>query len=74
MTTSGRTSDSALAAFVARKDEFDSLLVRLQRLTDDFFGIGPDAVTWGHVTELADYCRKLREVTDQAYQEGEYAE
>jgi hypothetical protein len=74
MATDHPTSESALAAFVSRKDEFDTLLLRLHRLSGDFFGVGPDDVNWGHVTELADYCRKLREVTDQAYREGEYAE
>jgi hypothetical protein len=74
MNTAPSTPDTALDAFIARKAELDELLSRLQRLSDDFFGISPDDVTWGHVTELADHCRKLREVTDQAYRDGEYAD
>ncbi len=52
----------------------NSLLARPQCLSEDFFSVNPDAVTWGDVSVLSDYCRNLREVTDQAYREGEYAE
>ena len=52
----------------------NSLLARPQCLSEDFFSVNPDAVTWGDVSVLSDYCRNLREVTDQTYREGEYAE
>jgi hypothetical protein len=45
----------------------------LAGISDDFFGISPDDVTWGHVTELADYCRALKRITDQALRKGEHA-
>ncbi|MFO1152765.1 MAG: hypothetical protein U1E42_03725 [Rhodospirillales bacterium] len=45
--TSRRRPDNseALAAFVARKTEFDRLLARLQRLSDNHFHVDPDEVT-----------------------------
>lgn len=72
--TAPSTNASALDTFIARKAELDALLSRLRRLSDVFFGVSPDDVTWGHVTELADYCRALKQISDQAFREGEHAE
>jgi hypothetical protein len=55
---STRSSQDALAAFV-QKAEIDAMLTRLQALSDDHFGLGPDEVTWGDVTPLADYAELL---------------
>lgn len=74
MRTTPSPNTSALDAFIARKAELDAALCRLQRLSDDFFGVSPDDVTWGHVTELTDYCRALKQITDQALREGESAD
>jgi hypothetical protein len=63
----------ALAAFVQKKAEIDSMLTRLQTLSDDHFGLGPDEVTWGHVTLLDDYAELLKRITERAFREGEYA-
>jgi hypothetical protein len=63
----------ALAAFVARKAEIDTMLTRLQALSDDHFGLGPDEVTWGHVALLDDYAELLKRITERAFKEGEYA-
>jgi hypothetical protein len=63
----------ALAAFVARKAEIDTMLARLQALSDDHFGLGPDEVTWGHVALLDDYAGLLKRITERAFKEGEYA-
>jgi hypothetical protein len=73
MQNASSTDASALDAFIARKAELDAALCRLQRLSDDFFCLSPDDVNWGHVTELADYCRALKRITDQALREGECA-
>jgi hypothetical protein len=37
--TSPKANDAALAAFVARKTEIDTMLTRLQALSDDHFGL-----------------------------------
>jgi hypothetical protein len=68
-----RSSQDALAAFVQKKAEIDSMLARLQTLSDDHFGLAPDEVTWGHVTSLTDYAELLKRITERALKEGEYA-
>jgi hypothetical protein len=47
-----RSSEQALAAFVAKKAEIDAMLARTQALSDDHFGYSPDEITWGHVGHL----------------------
>ena len=69
-----RSNDKALAAFMTRKAEIDSMLARLQGLSDDHFEANPDDIHWGHVGDLADISKNLREICDRAFQEGEYAE
>lgn len=68
-----RTNDKALAAFMARKAEIDTMLARLQALSDEHFEASPDDIHWGHVGDLADISKNLREICDRAFQEGEYA-
>jgi len=74
MTRKTRTNDKALAAFMTRKAEIDSMLARLQALSDEHFEASPDEIHWGHVGDLADISKNLREICDRAFQEGEYAE
>ncbi len=69
-----RTNDKALAAFFTRKAEIDTMLARLKGLSDDHFEANPDEIHWGHVGDLADISKNLREICDRAFQEGEYAE
>ncbi len=74
MTTKTRNNDKALAAFLTRKAEIDTMLARLQALSDEHFHASPEEIHWGHAGDLADISKTLREITDQAFQEGEYAE
>ncbi len=67
-------NSKALEAFVARKYEIDEMLGRLQELSNDHFNCSPDAVTWAHVGTLARYAELLKQITDAAFREGEYAE
>ena len=69
-----RTNDKALAAFMARKAEIDTMLARLQGLSGEHFEANPEEIHWGHVGDLADISKNLREICDRAFQEGEYAE
>jgi hypothetical protein len=71
--TKSRMSEEALAAFVQKKAEIDTMLARLQALTDEHFGVAPDEVTWGHVGTLGYYAELLQRVTDSAFHEGEHA-
>ena len=63
----------ALDAFIARKLEIDAMLQRLTELSADHFGVDPEEVDWGHVGTLGHYAQLLRQVSDSAFQEGEYA-
>ncbi len=69
-----RSNADALAAFVSRKAEIDTMLARLQALSADHFGYSPDEITWSHAEGLAHYAELLKRITDQAFNEGEHAE
>lgn len=64
----------ALAAFMARKAEIDTMLERISTLSGDHFDFSPDDVHWGHVGTLAHYAELLKRITDSAFKEGEHAE
>ena len=65
--------EDALAAFVARKAEIDTMLARLRGLSADHFGYVPAEVTWAHVGTLEHYADLLKRITDMAFKEGEHA-
>jgi hypothetical protein len=60
--------------FLSRKAEIDEALQRLQTLSDDHFEANPDNIHWGHVGTVAQIAEKLKEITDFAFNEGEFAE
>ena len=66
--------DYALDAFMAAKHEIDTMLARIQTLSDDHFETNPDEIHWGHVGTLNQYASLLRQITDSAFKEGEFAE
>ena len=68
-----KSKEEALAAFISRKAEIDTMLARLQALSDEHFGYGPDEITWDHVGTLGYYAELLKRVTDSAFKEGEHA-
>ena len=68
------TNDKALAAFIAAKSEIDAQLERLKALSDEHFNAQPDEIHWGHVGDLQRYAGLLRQITDIAFKEGEFAE
>ena len=68
-----RNRDAALNAFIARKTEIDTMLARLQALSDDHFNCDPDEINWGNVGTLEHYAGLLRRITDSAFGEGEHA-
>ena len=74
MTRRATTNEKALDAFIASKTEIDAMLQRLAALSADHFETSPDEINWGHVGTLNHYRSKLREITDSAFKEGEYAE
>ncbi|MBY0338447.1 MAG: hypothetical protein K2X11_17665 [Acetobacteraceae bacterium] len=68
-----QNQQNSLAAFLARKAEFDALLAELRQASDDHFGADPEAVLWGETAWLADASRTLRDIADQHFGRGEYA-
>jgi hypothetical protein len=69
-----KSNQQALAAFVQKKAEIDTMLARLQALSDEHFGYSPDEITWSHAESLAHYAELLKRITDQTFNEGEHAE
>lgn len=69
-----KSSDVAVAAFIAAKIEIDAMLARLAALSADHFECDPEAVNWGDVGKLEHYRARLLEITDMAFREGEHAE
>ena len=69
-----KSKEQALAAFVSKKAEIDSMLDRIKSLSDDHFSYAPDEISWGHVGTLGYYAEMLKRVTDSAFKEGECAE
>jgi hypothetical protein len=72
--TKSKQNEAALAAFIARKAEIDAMLARLAALSDDHFHSAPEEINWGHVGTLANYASLLKQITDSAFNEGEFAE
>ena len=68
-----RNQEKSLAAFLAKKWQFDELLAELQQASADHFGANPDAVLWGETAWLNDTTAKLKEIADQHFRRGEYA-
>jgi hypothetical protein len=69
-----RNQEKSLAAFLAKKAEFDALLAELQQASDDHFGADPEAVLWGETAWLHDATAKLKEIADQHFRRGEFAD
>jgi hypothetical protein len=55
------------------KFEIDAMLERLKALSDDHFDTQPGEINWGDVGTLKHYASLLRQITDSAFKEGEYA-
>lgn len=69
-----RNQDAALQKFLAKKGEIDTMLARLQALSDDHFNVDPEAVNWGHVGSISSVANDLQKITDFLFGEGEHAE
>jgi hypothetical protein len=74
MTRRATDNSKAIDAFLATKFEIDAMLGRLAALSADHFETHPDEINWGRVGTLNHYRDRLREITDSAFKEGEYAD
>ena len=66
-------NNEAISAFIARKAEINTILNWFAALSTAHFNRAPDAVTWGDVGTLSSYLQRLRDMSDAAFDEGEYA-
>ena len=66
-------NEKALESFLATKRRIDDMLARIQTLSNDHFNTDPDAIHWGDVGTLNHYSSLLRQITDSAFSEGEFA-
>ena len=62
-TTTPKSNEAALAAFMAGKSEIDALLARIAAASDDHFGTNPERVTWGDAGSLGVVIERLKEIT-----------
>jgi len=69
----GGNQENSVAAFLAKKAEFDALLTELTQASEDNFGAEPETVLWGEATSLSDATAKLKDIADQHFRRGEYA-
>jgi len=69
-----KDNSTAVDAFLAKKAEIDTMLARLAALSAEHFNAEPDRVNWGDVGTLGFYAAQLKNITDSAFHEGEYAE
>jgi hypothetical protein len=69
-----RDNGAAVADFIERKRDIDTMLGRLQRLSADHFHADPDRITWGDVGTVSHYAELLKRITDCAFHEGEFAD
>jgi hypothetical protein len=72
--TNIKQKEAALSAFIAKKAEIDAMLARLSALSDEHFACTPEEINWGDVGTLTDYASLLKQITDSAFREGEFAE
>ena len=68
-----RNQENSLAAFVAKKAEFDILLAELQQASEEHFGADPETVLWGEMTWLSDATAKLKNIADTHFRRDECA-
>jgi hypothetical protein len=73
-TTKPEAPTQVLTAFIAAKAEIDTMLARLTALSDDHFDCRPDKIQCGNVGDLSHSVGVLRQITDSAFSEGEFAE
>ena len=76
MTTKTRTAQTALDAYMEHRTAALALLARIHEAieTHDNSATTPEDIHWGHVGEMAENERVLREMADRIFGEGEHAE
>ena len=66
-------NDKTRESFLAAKRRIDDMLSRIQTHSADHFDTDPDAVHWGDVGTFNHCSSLLRQITEIAFSEGEFA-
>jgi len=69
-----KTNETALNKFMTNIAEATALLEELSEYFADHMQVNPDDVNWGHVGDASYFLEKMKEMTDKAFNRGEYAE
>jgi hypothetical protein len=69
-----RNHERAVAEFVGIMGEIGERLDELKEFFDDHMGCNPEELNYGHVGTAESFLAELKELTDRAYNRGEYAE
>lgn len=66
--------ETALDAFVAAIGKINDRLDELKAYAEKHMNCEPETITWGHVGSAYRLLTAITDLTDQAYNRGEYAE
>ena len=69
----GKQHEKALEAFIGTLGGIRQHLAELTEFADEHLGYNPDEIHWGHVGTANHYLETLKELTDFAFNRGEYA-
>lgn len=65
---------TAIDSFISAIAEINDRLDELKAYAEGHMNYEPDSINWGHASEAQSLLAALTELTDRAYQRGEYAE
>lgn len=73
MMTRTKNQDQAIDRYATHLDTIKALTTRIHDHAEVGFGKGPWEINWGHVGTAQDVAKKLQEISDMLFGEGEYA-
>jgi hypothetical protein len=69
-----QASRTALDAYMAHHTAALALIERIHEAIENYDDApSPEELTWGHVGDMAETERELRQIADRLFREGEYA-
>jgi uncharacterized protein CbrC (UPF0167 family) len=65
--------EEALDVFIGKVGEIKERLDELQAFVENHLNFDSEEINWSHVGTASRYLAQLTELTDQAYERGEYS-
>lgn len=59
------TNAKAIDAFIRHKAKLDEAIAKIMGGSEDFFGIGPDEIHWGHVGSMECFAEAASAIADK---------